>query len=178
MNSFKKSAGALLTGLFVLAGAGLFAEPMGDDGPGFGPGSRGDEGKMEGRFEKMNKELGLTKEQAEKLRAHRKSQREANQALLQQMQAKREALRAELENEKVDAGKAKSINEELKALHNKMADQRLAGVLEVRQILTAEQFKKLREIGEKRRGEGPRDGGRRFGGAGRSFQRGGDRKPQ
>ena len=60
------------------------------------------------------------------------------------MGEKREALRAELEKPKVDSGKAKSINEELKALHNKMAEQRLAGVLQVREILTAEQFKKLR----------------------------------
>jgi Spy/CpxP family protein refolding chaperone len=123
MNTLNKRAGVLLTGLFLLAGAGLFAEPMGDDGPGFGSGPRGDEGKTEGRFEEMNKELGLTKEQAEKLRAHRRSQRETNQALWKQMEEKREALRAELEKPKVDSGKAKSINEELKALHNKMAEQ-------------------------------------------------------
>ncbi|MBK7207976.1 MAG: periplasmic heavy metal sensor [Elusimicrobia bacterium] len=166
MNTLNKRAGMLLTGLFLLAGAGLFAEPMGDDGPGFGSGPRGDEGKTEGRFEEMNKELGLTKEQAEKLRAHRRSQRETNQALWKQMEEKREALRAELEKPKVDSGKAKSINEELKALHNKMAEQRLAGVLQVREILTAEQFKKLREIGEKRRG----------GGEGRPFQRRRERK--
>lgn len=173
MNTLNKRAGMLLTGLFLLTGAGLFAEAMGEDGPGFGPGSRGDEGKMEGRFEEMNKELGLTKEQAEKLRAHRRSQRETNQALWKQMQEKREALRVELEQPKVNTGKAKSINEELKALHNKMADQRLAGVLEVREILTAEQFKKLREIGEKRRGDGPRAGGQ-----GRPFKGGGERKSQ
>lgn len=157
MNSFAKRTGTLLTGLLLIAGAGLYAEPMGDDGPGFGPGPRGDESKMEGRFEEMNKELGLTKEQAEKLRAHRLSQRQANQALFQQMQDKREALRAELEKTTVDSGKAKSLNEELKDIHNKMADQRLNGVLEVRKILSAEQFKKLRELGEKRREE-RRDG--------------------
>lgn len=172
MNSFKKSAVAMLTGLFVLAGAGLFAEPMGDDGPGPGPG--GEDGqKMEGRFEEMNKELGLTKEQAEKLRAHRKSQRETNQALWKQMQGKREALRAELEKPTVDTGKVKALNEDLKGLHDKMADQRLAGVLEVRKILTAEQFAKLRELGEKRRSE------RRGGSAeGRRFQRGGGRRSE
>lgn len=153
MNSLKKTSGALLTGLFLFAGSGLLSEPMGDDGPGFGPGPRGDESKMEGRFEEMNKELGLTKEQAEKLRAHRQSQRQANQALWKEMQSKREALRAELEKNNVDSGKVKALNEELKALHDKMADQRLNGVLEVRKILTAEQFKKLRELGEKRRGE-------------------------
>lgn len=153
MNSFAKRTGTLLTGLLLIAGAGLYAEPMGDDGPGFGPGARGEDGKMEGRFEEMNKELGLTKEQAQKLRAHRQSQRQANQGLWKEMQSKREALRAELEKTNVDSGKVKALNEELKVLHDKMADQRLNGVLEVRKILTAEQFKKLRELGEKRRGE-------------------------
>lgn len=105
----------------------------------------------EGRFDKMKSELGLSDEQAQKLKAHKEAQMAQGKALWDEMKTKREALRAELEKEKVDESRVKALNGELKALQNKMADQRIAAVLEVRKILTPEQFKKFHERMEERR---------------------------
>ena len=160
-------------GALLLAGLGLRAEPGMEDGPGFGPESGMSDGQREKRFDAMEKELGLSKEQSEKLRAHRKAQRETGMALMQEMKAKREALRAELDKPTLDTSKVKALNEELKALHNKMADHRLTAVLELREILTPEQFKKFQAKAQERRGQWEKNrGGRRGAGMGEGSKRG------
>jgi Spy/CpxP family protein refolding chaperone len=130
-------------------------------------GLRAEEGAWEppkeDRMEAMEKDLGLSPEQKEKLKAHRQSHRQAAKALFEQLKAKRDALRQELEKPSVDDSRVQAIHGELKALHDKMADHRLAGILEVRKILTPEQFKKFSEkVHDRRekRGEGRGEHGR------------------
>lgn len=103
---------------------------------------------------KMIKDLGLTEEQQQKLEDHRnkhRSQMEANKEVSENLH---EQLKAELEKTEVDVAKIYSIHQQIKTLNNEEADHRLEGILEVRKILTAEQFKKFQEKTQGRKGPG------------------------
>jgi|GEM_PF-3110090 len=94
---------------------------------------------------KMIAELGLSKEQQEKLQELRKQHKQEASEAAKLVREKREALRAEIENPSYDENRAKALNEELKNAQNKMADQRLKGIGDVRAILTQEQYGKFIE---------------------------------
>ncbi len=98
----------------------------------------------------MYKDLNLAEEQKKLLEENRKSHKEEARALFKDMRQKRDALRQELEKGALNMDNINQINNELKKLQAEMLDHRLAGVLEVRKILTPEQFKKFMARTEKR----------------------------
>jgi Spy/CpxP family protein refolding chaperone len=117
----------------AFAAAGLAAPA-----PDKGRGRRG-----EGFMNRIQSQLNLTADQEKKLKQNREAHREVMKTLHEALRAQREALGAELEKTSFDMNRVKSIHEELKGIEARMADQRLSGILEVRQILTPEQFKKF-----------------------------------
>ncbi|OGX06283.1 MAG: hypothetical protein A2Z88_00545 [Omnitrophica WOR_2 bacterium GWA2_47_8] len=96
----------------------------------------------------MYKELGLTPEQQAQLDAHKEKHRGQMKGLHEQIKAKREEVRAELQKPEVDTNKVQQVHNELKALKAQQEDHQLEGVLEVRKILTAEQFQKFMQLKE------------------------------
>lgn len=158
----------LLT-LALLLGAGTWAGAMPDeDGPGGGGPPR-----MEARFKKVAKELGLSEKQIKELKDHKKDTMRQSRRLKLELVEKRDDLRDLLEEEKLDEAKVRKLHSQMKEVQNKLADLRLDGILKVRQILTAEQFEKFEGLmrqrmqkgrfgGFGRGGRGPRGGG--FGG--------------
>jgi Spy/CpxP family protein refolding chaperone len=143
----------------LLATAGVYAET---DGGAYGHKREG--GRMEAKFKEMEKELGLSADQAKKLEEHRKAHREDGRKLMEQMKQKRMELNAELEKPSVNMDRVKVIHNELKDIQNKMADERLDGIVAVRKILTPEQFKKFHEMKKNewgRDGKGMRGKGKR-----------------
>ncbi|MBI4396110.1 MAG: Spy/CpxP family protein refolding chaperone [Elusimicrobia bacterium] len=96
--------------------------------------------------EEVHQQLNLTPEQEKKLEEHRRTHREQAKALHEEQKQKREALRQELEKPELDMAKVKALHDEMKGVHDKLADHRLDGILEVRQVLTPEQFKKFQEL--------------------------------
>jgi Spy/CpxP family protein refolding chaperone len=103
----------------------------------------GTRGRNDDRRDKMKAELNLTKEQQKKLDTHRIEQRAAMEKAMLEIKEKREELKAALEQPKLDRIGLQKINDELKDAQNEMADQRLEGILYVREVLTPEQFKKF-----------------------------------
>ncbi len=101
---------------------------------------------------RMKEELGLTDEQQQKLQAHRQNHRGQRKQVFQQMMSLRDELKAELEKINIDTAKAHALNDQIKKLTNQMADHRLEGILQLRKILTVEQFKKFSEKTGKWRG--------------------------
>jgi len=99
---------------------------------------------------KMFEELGITEEQKQALKVHRESHRGEMNALREQIKEKRKAFRQALEDPNVDEGAITATNNEIKTLTNSLADNRLDGVLEVRKILTPQQFQKFNEMKKKR----------------------------
>ncbi|MEI8176495.1 MAG: Spy/CpxP family protein refolding chaperone [Candidatus Omnitrophota bacterium] len=99
--------------------------------------------KMEVKRQEMFKDLNLTDAQRTALQENRERQKEGMKAMFAGMKEKRGVFRQELEKEPIDMGKVNQIHNEIKQLQGQMADQRLAGILEVRKVLTPEQFKKF-----------------------------------
>ena len=170
---------SLALGALVLAGSSLRAEPSENSGPRGGPRGEmggGTGGDRERPFEKIKAELGLTDEQAAKLREHRQAHRQAGLALWQDARAKREALRAELEKPNFDENKVKSLQASARAAQEKLQDHRLQGIIDVKKILTPEQFAKFQTIMKEKRGQwGNRRGGGFQGSRGAGGRRGGGR---
>ncbi len=102
--------------------------------------------KMKARMLAVFKQLDLTPEQEEQLKAHRKNHREQGREFRESLRAKKEAIRNELQKEELNMEKIYKIHNELKGLLSNKADHRLEGILEVRKILTAEQFRKFCEL--------------------------------
>jgi Spy/CpxP family protein refolding chaperone len=97
------------------------------------------------RFEEMAKELSLTEEQQKKIEEHKKTMMEKAKALQEEIRQKKEAIGAELQKEQLDMDKINALQAELKSLITQREDTRLKGILEMREILTLEQFQKLHE---------------------------------
>ena len=96
-------------------------------------------------FQRLQKEMGLTPEQAKKLQEHRKAHRAKEQELRRKIQEKRRLLHAELEKADLDLNRINVLRDEVKTLQNEQADHRVAAILEVREILGPERFKKFKE---------------------------------
>ena len=102
--------------------------------------------KKKARMLEVFKQLDLSPEQEEQLQAHRDNHREQGREFHESLRAKKEAIRNELQNEELNMEEIYRIHNELKGLLSNKADHRLEGILEVRKILTAEQFRKFCEL--------------------------------
>jgi len=101
---------------------------------------------MEEKMKRIHAKLNLTPEQEQKLKEHRQMHREAGKKTWEAIREKREALETEMAKPAFDEARVKALHGEIAALRNQMADHRLAGILEVRKILTPEQFAKFQEM--------------------------------
>lgn len=114
--------------------------------------------KWEKKVTAIHEKLGLTAEQKEQLQAHKEKHRAEAKSLREEVRAKREEIRQELQKADFDQGKVQQLHSELKALKNQKEDHRLNGILEVRQILTPEQFSKFMELKKEWKDKGYRQG--------------------
>jgi Spy/CpxP family protein refolding chaperone len=143
-----------------LAGTALAHPPGGDGGPfaGGGPGEGGP--KMGHGFKgQLFEGLGLSESQREQIRAlhdKRTSLRDQHEDL----QAKREELINEIKAQRTDESKVLTLVEQVNKLHAEINTTRVKNLLQMKKILTPEQFKILTE----RIDEHIREHGHRFGG--------------
>ena len=133
-----------IAGLILLA-SNVYAQPFGD------PGNGKMKERTESRMSEVSKELNLSAEQQKQLEAHRKQHREQNAALFSDIKKKRDEIKSELQKPELNMNKINQLQAELKGLMGKIEDDRLNGILEVRKVLTAEQFAKFTQLMEKRR---------------------------
>ncbi len=122
-----------------------------------GKGEKGREwfkAKMDEKMAEVHKELGVTPEQEQKLKEYREKNHEQMKALQEQLKQKRDAIRQELEKADFNEAQVKTIHNELKSLLSQKEDLRLEGILEVRKILTPDQFKKFSDMMKDKKGFG------------------------
>jgi len=112
------------------------------------------------KHEWMVKQLGLTEEQQEQMREHRREQMERQRALWEETRAKREELADELQKTKINEARIRELADQLKDLAGQGIDSRIEGILTMKSILTPEQFEqfheKVKEFREKGKRHGPR----------------------
>ena len=126
----------------MLLSSNVYSQHTGD----FPPGREAMREKMRARMLEVFKQLDLSPEQEEQLNVHRKRHREQGKEIRESIRAKRETMKEELQKQNLDMEKINKIHSELKSMHSKKADHRLEGILEVRKILTTEQFAKFMEL--------------------------------
>lgn len=105
------------------------------------------------RFDNMVEELGLSGEQQEQLRQQKETRRQEHQELREALREAQEALKEELSREDIDQSKLDSIAGGLKQLNNRMVDDRIEGILKMREILTPDQYRKFQEKAQKMHGK-------------------------
>ena len=99
--------------------------------------------RMDAKRLQLYKDLGLSDEQRKLLEENKNKHREQTKALFVQLRQKTILLHQELEKSELNIQAIYQTNNELKQLEAQMLDNRLERILEVRKILTPEQFKKF-----------------------------------
>ncbi len=102
--------------------------------------------KREAKIQEIFAQLDLTEEQKQLLEANKAKHQGSKKEQWQQSKANMEAVAAELKKPDYDVNHIRSLNEQSKQLRNAMADERLESILEVRSILTQEQFVKFTDL--------------------------------
>ena len=99
--------------------------------------------KMDAKRQETYNDLGLTDGQRKLLEENKNKHREQAKALFTRSHQLMDSLRQELEKSELNMEAINQTNGELKQLQAQMLDNRLERILEVRKILTPEQFKKF-----------------------------------
>ena len=115
--------------------------------------SRERQERMEKKIQEIYNQLNLTDEQKKQLEDNKLKHQETRRASFEKMRSYKDALNQELMKADLDMNKINEIQSQLKALQSEMADARLNSILEVRKILTPEQFAKFISLMEKHKRE-------------------------
>jgi len=112
--------------------------------------------KRQEAFENLVDELGLNKEQVEQLKAYRAKKKEVNKELFMALKDERKKLKEELEKPESDNRVIRKVVKNINKIQAELVNKRVDSVLEVKSILTPEQFvqfkEKLREVRQRKRG--------------------------
>ncbi len=98
---------------------------------------------MEKQFQGVMDQLKLTDDQKQQLKDNKQKHREKMGDGWEQKKAYRDELNQELMKPELDMNKINAIHAKFKADQTQMSDERLNAMLEVRKILTAEQYGKF-----------------------------------
>lgn len=111
------------------------------------------DGGREQRIQKIYDQLGLSDEQKKLLAENKAGHKAATQAVAQELKAVMENMGEEMKKKDLDMEKINVLRARMKELRERMAEERFNAVLEVRKILTQEQFVKFSELLKQQREE-------------------------
>lgn len=92
--------------------------------------------KHRGFYHKLN----LTEEQTKQLKDLKQLRREAMRGMFKQIKENRKALKEELAKPEPDMNAVNNLQTQLKAIHSQRIDDKLNSLLQIKKILTPEQF--------------------------------------
>ena len=96
-------------------------------------------------MKKIMGQLDLTDEQVKELKTFRQANKENRKVIKKEMKTLRVEIKKAFKSDASEE-KIKQLHEQMKQLRNKAADLRLAKMLKLRSVLTAEQREKFHEI--------------------------------
>lgn len=135
--------------LLLCSGAVYAADAVKTEAPATMPAQHGREKMMND----MDDKLGLTADQRTKMKTLRDEMRAKQESLREQVKEKRGALRQELDSTNPDRNKANALVNEITSIETQLAQNHVDQVFKVREILTPEQFQRMREFHEKNKGK-------------------------
>ena len=130
---------SLLIAAMALSSSIVYA----DNGGNFVGGSDSFKGGHECQLRKhhlMSRVLNLTEDQQKQFKEIKKKQRETMKNAFEQIKSNREALNAEIVKAAPDMNKINDLQAQFKTIQSQMADNRLNSLLEIKKIMTPEQF--------------------------------------
>ena len=98
------------------------------------------EGHHGDMFHLMSKVLNLTEDQQKQLKDVKQKQMETMKSVFEQMKSNREAFDAEILKASSDMTKINDLQAQIKTIQSQIVDNRLNSILEIKKILTPEQF--------------------------------------
>ena len=105
----------------------------------------------ENRYEAAANRLNLNAEQKEKMKAMRQNQKQQKTELRQSLKDARLKLKNELDNPAATRESITPLANNIKTILAKMVDQRIEGILAVKEILTPDQFSQLQQARQQMR---------------------------
>lgn len=94
----------------------------------------------QGKYDKLTEGLGLSEEQVAQLKSRKQAKMESREKLRAKLCAEEKALKEELEKPVSDNARVKELADSIKNAHSEMVDERIKGILEIKAILTPEQY--------------------------------------
>ena len=91
----------------------------------------------------LHRDIGLSPEQDDKLRAMREKDMENVRGLHRQLRYKQEQMRLELDKYKSDMDKVNALIVDINAAHDALVKNRVEAITQLKQVLTQEQFELL-----------------------------------
>ena len=128
----------LVVALMALSVPMVYAENGGGDKDAWHQGGQWHHGQ--GDHHMMAKILNLSEVQAKQLKDIRQKQKETMKSVFEQMKAKGLVFDTEIVKAAPDMAKIKDIQAQLKAIQSQMVDNHLNSILEIKKIMTPEQF--------------------------------------
>ena len=105
--------------------------------------TEGGKGYKHGEGKEMFKDLNLTPEQKEKLKAQREAKQAEHKALREQMKTKMQALHDAISKPGTKRADVEGLVQEVNAIKGQMFSQMTDGVFAMKEVLTPEQFAKM-----------------------------------
>ena len=96
------------------------------------------------KFDKLIQKLDLSEEQVARLKEHKQAKMESREKLYAQLGEHKQALKDELEKPASDNARIKQIADSIKQVQSEMVDERIKGILEIKAILTPEQYSEFK----------------------------------
>jgi Spy/CpxP family protein refolding chaperone len=96
------------------------------------------------KFDKMIEKLGLSDEQVAQLKTHKQAKIESRKKLYSELSKQKQELKDELEKPVSDNARIKQIADSIKQIQSEMIDERIKGILEIKAILTPEQYSEFK----------------------------------
>jgi len=137
-NKLTKVMAVLMVVGLMASGSMAYAESEGDN-------PEGGKGYKQGEGKEFFKELNLTPEQKEKLKAQREMKMESNKAVREQLRAKMQALHETIAKPGTKQADVSGLVAEVNVLKGQMFSQNIDSVFALKEILTPEQFAKMQE---------------------------------
>jgi Spy/CpxP family protein refolding chaperone len=128
----------------ALTGLPAYAGPVWAKEDAYGGGKKG------AHFQDLMDKLDLTEEQRETLTAQREENWKKMKELREAMNENRQALREELLKDDYSKAAVKKTVSEMKDVQGEMIEQRVDHFLQMKEVLTPEQYRKFTELAEKK----------------------------
>ncbi|MFH1772042.1 MAG: periplasmic heavy metal sensor [Candidatus Omnitrophota bacterium] len=104
--------------------------------------------KKEQREETMKKvmdEIGLTEPQREQIKEYRSQHKEVSGQLRMELKEKKKQLREELTKTDSNEAALRGLADEIKRIQGQIIDHKIESILEMKKIMTPEQYQKFKE---------------------------------